>query len=46
MFLFEDSSIRTGHTERFLPKDEIKHYNFMIDDHNIFDQPVKNDKNI
>ena len=29
--------------KQFLPKVEIKDYNFMIDGQNLFDQPVKND---
>ena len=40
---FEDNVFRTGRTEYFLPKVEIKDYNDMIDSNKIFDQLVKND---
>ena len=39
----KNNADRTGHTEYFLPKVEIKDYNVLIDEQNLFDQPVKND---
>ena len=39
----ENNAHRTGHTGYFLPEVEIKDYNFMIDEQNLFDQPVKID---
>ena len=41
---FENENNRTSHSEYYLPKVEIKDYNFKIDGKNLFDQPVKNDK--
>ena len=41
---FEDNAHRIRDTEYFLPKVEIKDYNFMIDRHNFFDHPVKNNQ--
>ena len=35
--------MRTGRTRYYLPKEEIKGYNVMIDDQNFFDQPLKID---
>ena len=41
---FEDDAQRTGNKRYHLPNVEIKDYNFMIDEKNLFDQPVKNNK--
>ena len=35
---------RDVHTGYFFPKVEIKEYNFIIDERNFFDQPIKNNK--
>ena len=40
---FADNTVRTRHTKYFLPKVEIKGYNFMINGCNVFNQPVKNE---
>ena len=40
--LFEDEVQRTSDKRYYLPTVEIKIYNVMIDGHNIFDQPVRN----
>ena len=40
---FENDDDRKVQTEYYLPKVEIKDYNFMIDEKNFFDQPVKSD---
>ena len=37
---FEDESDRTSHLTYYLPKEEIKDYNVMIDGRNFFDQPI------
>ena len=42
MLPFENELYKRGHTWHFLPKEEIKDYNFMIDGRNIFDQPITN----
>ena len=45
--LFKNESDRRVLTGYYLPKAEIEDYNFMIDEKNIFDQPVtKNFKNL
>ena len=41
---FKDNAIRTRQKEYFLPKVEIKDYNFMAGRKNEFDQPIR--KNI
>ena len=38
---FKDNVIITAHTGYFLPKVEIKDYYVMINERNLFDQPVK-----
>ena len=43
MLSFENNAFGTGHTRYFLPTEEIKDYNVMIDGKNFFDHPVKND---
>ena len=40
---FENENGRTSHLQYYLPKVEIKGYNFKIDGKNFFDQPIKND---
>ena len=40
--MFSNNLDRTTHTGYFLPKEEIKHYNVMIDGQNVFDQIIKN----
>ena len=40
---FENENGRTSHSEYYLPKVEIKHYNVQIDGKNFFDQPTNND---
>ena len=37
---FENENGRTSHSTYYLPKVEIKDYNVMIDDRNVFDQPI------
>ena len=37
---FENENGRTSHSTYYLPKVEIKDYNFMIDGRNLFDQPI------
>ena len=37
---FETEYGRTSHSNYYLPKEEIKDYNVMIDDKNFFDQPI------
>ena len=37
---FENENDRTSHPTYYLPKVEIKDYNFMIDGRNFFDQPI------
>ena len=39
---FENNEHRTRHIGYFVPKVEIKDYNFLMDGQNFFDQPVKN----
>ena len=39
---FPHNTVRTGHTNYFIPSAEIKDYNVMIDGQNFFDQSVKN----
>ena len=43
---FENATQRTSSKWYYLPKVEIKDYNFMIDDKNLFDQPINNDYKI
>ena len=43
MFYFENEDRGTSNSKYYLPKVEIKDYNVMIDDKNIFDQPINND---
>ena len=43
MLSFEDNAVRKGHTRYFNPKVEVKDYNFMMNETNFFDQPVKTD---
>ena len=40
---FEDKNVRESHKRYFLPIIEIKDYNVMTDEKNVFNQPVKND---
>ena len=40
--LFEGNEGRTWHTEYFLPKEEIKGYNILIDWIKPLDQPIRN----
>ena len=37
---FENENDRTSHSTYYLPKVEIKDYNFMIDGRKVFDQPI------
>ena len=37
---FENEDDRTSHSTYYLPKVEIKDYNFMMDGKNVFDQPI------
>ena len=41
--LFENENDRTAHRGYYLPKVEIKDYDFKIDGKNCFDQPIHND---
>ena len=41
---FENDTQRTSNKRYYIPNVEIKDYNVMIDEKNLFDQPVKNDK--
>ena len=41
---FENKNDRKAHTGSFLPKAEIKDDNFMIDERNFFDYPIKSDQ--
>ena len=41
---FENDVRRILHTGYYLPNDEIKDYNIMINGENFFDQPIKNNK--
>ena len=41
VLLFENKNDRTVHTKYYLPTEEMKDYNVMIDGKNVFDQPVK-----
>ena len=43
VLFFENENGRTSHSEYYLPKVEIKHYNVQIDGKNFFDQPTNND---
>ena len=43
VLFFENENGRTSYTEYYLPKVEIKDYNFKIDSKNVFDQPINND---
>ena len=40
---FENETDREVHAKYFLPNEEIKDYNVIIDERNFFDQPIKND---
>ena len=41
---FENDTQRTSHSGYYLPNDEIKDYNIMINGKNFFDKPTKNNK--
>ena len=41
---FENDDDRTSSNEYYLPNEEIKDYNIMINSENFFDQPIKNNK--
>ena len=41
---FENDAQRTLHSSYYLPNNEIKGYNIMINGENFFDQPIKNNK--
>ena len=41
---FEGDDNRTAHDSYYLPTEEIKDYNIMINGENFFDQPIKNNK--
>ena len=41
---FENNTQKTSNKGYYLPNVKIKGYNVMIDEKNVFDQPVKNDK--
>ena len=41
---FEGDTQRISHSGYYLPNDEIKDYNIMINGENFFDQPIKNNK--
>ena len=43
---FENAADRTVQRKYYLPTEEIKDYNVMIDGNNVFDQPVKNNLRI
>lgn len=45
MLSFENNAGRTGHAGYYISKVKTKDYNVMIDRHNFFVQPVKNEKN-
>ena len=40
---FENETDREVHTKCYVPTEEIKDYNVVIDGRNFFDQPMKND---
>ena len=40
---FENNAHRTGHIGKFLPKAEIKVFDFINDDQHFYNQPLKND---
>ena len=41
--LFEDDDGRESHKQYYLPTVEIEDYNFMMDERNFFDKPIKSD---
>ena len=41
---FENNTQRTSNSSYYLPNEEIKNYNVMINGENFFDQPIKNNK--
>ena len=41
---FENDDDRTSFYEYYLPTNELKDYNIMINGENVFDQPIKNNK--
>ena len=43
---FEDDDRWESHKQYYLPTDEIKKYNVMINERNFLDQPIKNDMKI
>ena len=43
VLLFEDNTVRTGHTEYFILKIETKNCNVITDGQKFFDQSIKND---
>ena len=44
VLVFENGDNRTSDEQYYLPTVEIKDYNIMINDENVFDQPIKNNK--
>ena len=40
---FENEIDKKVHTKYYLPTEEVKDYNIIIDERNFFDQPIKND---
>ena len=43
VLLFENETDGEVHTKYYLPTEEIKDFNVVIDGRNLFDQPIKND---
>ena len=43
VLLFENETDGEVHTKYYLPTEEIKDFNVIIDGRNLFDQPIKND---
>ena len=41
---FENDTQRTSHSGYYLPNEQIKNYNVMINGENVLDQPIKNNK--
>ena len=44
LLAFENDAQRTSHSVYYLPNEELKDYNIMINGENFFDQPIKNNK--
>ena len=42
VLIFKNNAHRIKHRGHFLPKVEIKDHNVMINEQNLFDQPIKN----